>query len=214
VVVADEAITATLLRDGGLAVVGVTMVEEVEQVRPPLIAALERVLGETRPDLPFRSAASVRDTLGLAASRKVLSAYQLDGRLDKAALTDLAKRLGGGTRFAIFGRVEKTSEHYPAPPRRGEIDYGGSIGSRTTRRDARVRLTLYDLARARVAFEAVYASSSENSLPDSIASLPERRLTPPPGVDPGVPVNPQPGVPSLAEALIEGFRAFATDLPR
>jgi len=214
VLVADESLTAPVLREAGLAVIGVTMVEEVEQIRPPLIAALERVLGETRPDLPFRGAEAVRDTLGIPASREVLTAYQREGALGEGALADLAARLGGRTRFAIFGRVEKTSEHFPPPPRRGQIYYGGPIGSRTTSRDARVRLTLYDLARRRVVFEAVYASSSENSLPDSIARLPERRRTPPPGVDLGVAVDPRPGVPSLADALIEGFRAFAADLPR
>jgi hypothetical protein len=213
VLVADETLSALALRDGGLAVVGMTMVDEVEQIRPPLVAALEQTLGESRPDLPFRTAEAVRDSLGIPASRALLMAYQRKAKLDDATMVDLSARLPG-IRFAIVGRVEKTSEHLPPPPRSGEIAYGGPIGSRTTSRDARVRLALYDLTRRRVVLEAIYASSSENSLPDSIARLPERRRAPPPGVDPGVAVNPLPGVPSLANALIEGFRAFAYDLPR
>jgi hypothetical protein len=213
VLVRDETLTAAAIRDGGLAVVGVTMIQEVEQIRPPLIAALERVMEETRPDLPFQTADSVRATLGLPASRAVLASYQRTGALADPALRDLAADLGGGVRFAIFARIEKSNVHYPPPPREDAFGFSGPIGSQATSRDARVRLTLYDLSRREVAMEAVYASSSENALPDSIAKLPARTRGTLGDPGPATP-PPLPEVPSLADASVEAFRAFAYELPR
>src|SRR6266850_1527081 len=48
---ADTGFTAEALRAGGLVDLGVVQVNEIPQVRPPLIAALERVLTATRSDI-------------------------------------------------------------------------------------------------------------------------------------------------------------------
>lgn len=192
------------------------MVEEVEQVRPPLIAALEKVLRESRPDLPFRTAASVRDSLGAAEYRRILAAYQLDGKLSDADRGVLASRLRGSARFALLARVDKDDIRQP-PLRRSSSGQVGAasptFGAFTASRDTRIRVTLYDLASGKESWAAIYASSSDNVLPDSVPRLPSQLIVPPPGAEREVPVEPVPEVPSLAEAVVEGYRAFVADLP-
>jgi hypothetical protein len=192
-------------------------VDEVEQVRPPLVAALERAMAETRPDLPVRSARAVADSLGTPASRRILAAFQRQGTLDAATLAALAKDVSPFARFALFARVERSKLHLPPPPRPSDYDVGPPRYTGAIRRDARVRLTLYDLTRARVAWEAVYTSSSENALPDSLVRAP--RPSAPITLDGGSPrsavdLSMTPETPSLAEAATEAFRRFAGDLPR
>jgi len=220
VLTTDAGLTAEALRAEGLAIVGVTVVEEVEQVRPPLIAALEGVLRERRPDLPFRSADAVRDSLGLPAYRRILSVYQAAGKLSESGRLELAGRLRASARFALLARVDKNVVRLPSVRRQYDRRYGepydatsAKFGSRAASRDTRVRVTLYDLASGREAWAAVYASSSDNVLPDSIPRLPDRLTVPRPEQEGELPLEPVPEVPSLAQALIEGFRAFAADLP-
>ncbi|HEU4335367.1 MAG TPA: hypothetical protein VFT32_12805 [Candidatus Eisenbacteria bacterium] len=217
VLVADEELTAATLRDGGVALVGVTMVDEVEQIRPPLVAALERAMAETRPDLALRPAAAVTESLGTAESRRVLAGYQRAAAVDAPTLESLSGTLSATARYALFARVDKSTVHLPPAPRPSDYEYGPPRFTGSIRRDARVRLTLYDLARRRVAWEAVYSSSSENSLPDSLALM--RRGQPRatyeagrPGGSADLAVTPE--TPSLAEAAMEAFRRFAGDLPR
>src|SRR5262249_18059278 len=64
--------TAESLRSGGLAVLGVVQVDEVPQVRPPLIDALERVLGVTRHDLRIIPAAKTQAVMGDSTTRFLL----------------------------------------------------------------------------------------------------------------------------------------------
>jgi len=218
-IVMPAALSADTLRAEGLAVVGVTVVDEVEQVRPPLVAALESTLATSRVDLPFRRAASVRDSLGLAAYRRILLAYQSSGTLPPVDLAELSARLGPGVRFALVARVDKNSLHvYESLRHQQESAYGMS-GPMTTppkvTRDARVRVTLYDLADRRPAWEAVYASSSENAAPDSLVNPPRRVRFEAPGgsaVSRGA-IPDAPEAPTLATALMEAFRAIAADLP-
>lgn len=216
---APTELTAPGLRSDGLAVASVTVVDEVEQKRPPLVAALERALAADRPDLPFRHAESVKDALGLAAYRRILSAYQSSGRLTAAEQSDLRAALGTGTRYVVLARVEKdairesgrrprTSPYEQPPP--------AAMSFITISRDARVRVTLFDLLRSRVAFEASYASSSDNAPADSLPKPPRRpsaavgdaRVVDPPEGAPDL------SAPDLADALVEAFHAFAADLPR
>src|SRR5512143_3309724 len=78
----DPSFTAGALTHGGIAVVSIVKKEEVEQVRPPLIAALEAELARGRPDLRLIPADRVAAALGLPAYRHLLSAYQASGSLD------------------------------------------------------------------------------------------------------------------------------------
>jgi hypothetical protein len=213
-------LSADTLRAGGLAVLGVTVVDEVEQVRPPLVAALESTLVTSRPDLPFRRAGSVRDTLGLAAYRRILFAYQSSGALAPADLGELSARLGTGARFLLVARVEKSSVNVSGAPAKSDAQspYGISGSMRpppSVTRDARVRIALYDLADRNTAWEAVYSSSSEHAAPDSLVN-PRRRVrveAPGGSADSRELIPESPETPSLAEALMEAFRALAADLP-
>src|SRR5260221_12037945 len=64
--------TAEALRAGGLVDLGVVQVNEVPQVRPPLIAALERVLAATRHDIRLVPAAQAQATVDDSTSRLLL----------------------------------------------------------------------------------------------------------------------------------------------
>ncbi len=218
VLTADPGLTAEALRADTVAVVGVTVVNEVEQVRPPLVAALESILRNARPDVALRPADAVRDVVGLADYRSMPAAYQASGEWSERDATALAARLGSGVRFALLARVEKDAIHYSIPSRGAGSPYGAPASNvfspQRVRRDTSVRLTLYDLRRNRVAWNAVYASSSNNARPDSVAVA-----APPPPVVLGVPgrreqtIPEPPPPPPLAEAVVEGFRAFIADLP-
>lgn len=212
---AAPGLTQEALRDGGLAVVGVTMVDEVEQVRPPLIEALEKVLRQERPDLPFRTAASVRDSLGPAEYRRLLAAYQSEGKLTDADRGALAAKLRASARYAILARVEKDAVRLPPGGRSVFSDPGAANSTFATRaasRDARFRVTVYDLSTGSEVWAAVYASSTEHVVPDSIPPIPDKLIIRPPG-DRERPPDALPEAPSLASALVEGFRAFVADLP-
>lgn len=222
-------LSADTLRTDGVALVGVTVLDEVEQVRPPLVSTFEKVLAAIRPDMPIRPASSTRDALGLPAYRKLLFAYQETGRLEPEQQEALAKALGPRVRYAILARVEKNTVRFSGGgiPQQGTPTMGGAPTtpppSRASR-DARIRFTIYDLVETRGVFAATYASSSDNmaSMPmDRPEDRPEKKR---PSVDlnaPGAPVDSRetppgdagPESPPLSDALIEAYRAFAYDLP-
>src|SRR5262245_43039772 len=79
---ADPAFTGGALRDGGIAVLGVTKIEEVSQIRKPLTAALEGALQRERADVPLVTAARAESALGERPLRVLLNDYQEAGRLD------------------------------------------------------------------------------------------------------------------------------------
>jgi len=215
-------LSADTLRAGAVALVGMTVVDEVEQVRPPLVAALESTLVNSRPDLPLRRAAEIRASLGLPDYRRILLAYQSAGTLSLEELAELGSRFGSSARFALFGRVEKNSVNvsggrpHADPSMSGMTGMSGPIVTPPdVRRDARVRFTLFDLAERGLAWEGVYASSSKQEPPDTTVNPPRRARFEAEGQSARTP-EPMPDVPeapSLAEALGEAFRALAADLP-
>lgn len=193
-------------RSGGMAIGGVTMKDEVEQIRPPLIAALERTLTAERPDLPFRRADTVREALGVSAYRRLMMAYQTDGGLEDKELEEFKTALGPSTRFLILGRVEKsTTRESSRPVSRVSAEFPQPS---TWGRDARIRFTLYDLSTDRAAFEEMYASSSKNVPPDSAFFAKRAGRGEPREVASEV------RIPDLDVTLLEAFKAFAADLPR
>src|SRR5512139_1875500 len=72
---ADAAFTAPALTGGKLVVVGVVQKDEIAQVRPPLIARLEKVLATERPDIPVVRSAEVGTALGAEPWRRLLNGY-------------------------------------------------------------------------------------------------------------------------------------------
>lgn len=203
------------LRQGKLAVLGVVKYQEPDQVRPPLIAMLEKTWHEERADVPLVPAESVSRALGPERDRKLLLGYEYQGSLDPAALAELSDSLRGVARFLVVARVEKdrtrnstrgisTSDTTSA----AHVLYAMGV----TGRDARVAVQLYDLSRKALVVSATFTGSAESEHP-MVAPLGQ--------VGSGIVVAPQvppeeqgyPPAPELALALEEPFRNFARMLP-
>ncbi len=213
----DPGLRASDLHDGKIAVLGVVKYQEPDQIRPPLIAMLQRTLAEERRDIPLVPADSVRDALGAERYRKTLLEYEYQGSLDEAALRDLAGSLRG-VRFLVMARVDKDRTRYSTRGR-ADADTGSmrpDFAMGVTGRDARVTVHLYDLVRGTLVFAARYMGSSEESRPVRVPASGS-----PAGsgvrVDVGAATSPEnegyPGAPELALALEGPFRAFARALP-
>jgi hypothetical protein len=212
----DPSLTDRDLRQGKLAVLGVVKYQEPDQVRPPLIAMLEKTWREERADVPLVPAESVSRALGLERDRKLLLSYEYQGKLDPAALAEISDSLRGVARYLVVARVDKdrirnstrgvsSSDTTVVRP-----DY--AIG--VTGRDAGVAVQLYDLERRALVMSARFEGSTENERP-MLSPLRSRGND---GVTLEVKgVSPEemgyPGEPDLAPALEEPFRNFARMLP-
>jgi hypothetical protein len=215
----DPGLTAAALREGSVAVLGVVKPQEVDQVRPPLIAMLETGLSEERGDLPLLRADRVRELLGKEPHRRILLAYEFQGMLDSAAVRELADSLRGRARFAVVARVESDQLRYSSR----EISETDSAGvprvfvMAVTGRDARVSVQLYDLAKRALVLNAKYIGSSEAEIPIFTgaargARRPGMTVEVAPQVTPSSQGYPDP--PDLARSLEGPFRSFARDLPK
>jgi len=215
----DTTLTAEALREGGVAVLGVVKVEEIDTVRPPLIAKLEAVFAEERPDLPLIGIQRVRDALGKASYRRILLGYEYKGVIDTASLREIADSLRGLARYAVVARVEsdRLRRSTRDAPEADTSRIGRAFGILVTGRNARVAVRLYDLDQRTVRLDARYAGTAE-SLRAGIASgarPPEPRME----VNMGsVRILPQeegyPDPPALAEVVETPFRTFARSLPK
>ncbi len=202
-----------------MAVLGVVKPQEVDQVRPPLIAMLETALSDERSDVPLVRSDRVREAMGKAPYRRILLAYEFQGVIDSAALREIAESLRRLARFVMVARVESDRLRYSTRAR-DDADTAAvrpdSIMA-VTGRDARVSVQLYDLTKRALVLSGKYVGSSENKnlTPGSVARRGQR-----PGV--AVEVLPQvspvdqgyPEPPQLARALEEPFRSFARGLPK
>ena len=214
----DPAMSEADLRQGKLAVLGVVKFQEPDQVRPPLVAMLERTFREERRDVPLLPADSVQKALGPERYRRILLAYEYQGALDGGALGEISDSLRGMARFLLLARVEKdrtrnsTRSIAETDTGTGRPDFAMGI----TGRDARVAVHLYDLTRRTIVVSAVYEGSSESSKP-MVSPLRSGRGRSGVSLEVGQAVSPEdqgyPGAPELALALEEPFRAFARMLP-
>jgi hypothetical protein len=211
----DTSVAAADLRQGKIAVLGVVKFQEPDQIRPPLIAMLEKTFREERRDVPLIPADSVRQMLGAERDRRLLLGYEYQGTLDPGALAEISDSLHGAARFLLLARVDRdrtrnsTRGITNADTARGRVDYAMGI----TGRDARVTVHLYDLTRRTLVAGVQYEGSSENEKPMLSPVLPYGRS----GIEVGPSVPPEdrgyPGVPELAPALEGPFRTFARTLP-
>jgi hypothetical protein len=213
----DPSLTESTLRQGKLAVLGVVKYQEPDQVRPPLIAMLEKTWREERGDVSLVPAESVSRALGPERDRKLLLSYEYQGSLDPAALAELSDSLRGVARFLVVARVEKdrirnsTRGIDRSDSTAARIDYAMGI----TGRDARVAVQLYDLDRRALVMSARFEGSAENEKPmlSPLRSKGDRGVT----LEMRGAVSPDemgyPGEPELALALEEPFRNFARMLP-
>ncbi len=214
---AADGLTADMLRSEGVALVGVTVVDEVEQIRPPLVEAMERSLLYWRPDIAVTSAGRVRDQLGLPAYRRILTGFQQSGALTESDRDAFSSALQNVARYLILARVEMDAMKvhgqgtFRSSNKSGTF---GSIGVGVSSRNTKVRVILYDAAAGRTLRSAVYTSSSDFTPPAGMPAAHPRpdvilsqRREPEPHFDPA------PHLPTLVDALLEAFQAFAQDLP-
>lgn len=231
----DPGFSAESLQKGGLAVLGVVQVDEVAQARPPLIAALERVLTGARKDIPLVRADQVRAALPDSAMRLFLLGYQMRGDPDSLWLARAASAVRPLARYGILARVEGTSIRYGTrnvPPSIATGEGGQDL--RVTGRDARVQATVYDLATGAIVYRAKFIGASDEAPnlrpasadtlnPDSLPPMqptrgPSQRFMP--GTNypiPGPSDSPSdfgyPEAPSVARAAENAFLILARSLP-
>ncbi len=196
---------------------GVVKFQEPDQVRPPLIAMLERTFQDERRDVPLIPSDRVRQMLGAERDRRILLSYEYQGALDPAALAEISDSLRGAARYLLLARVEKdrtrNSTRGITSADTGTVrpDYAMGI----TGRDAQVAVHLYDLVSRDLVVSARYEGSSENAHPMLSPLRPGGRSGV--NVEVGPAVSPEdqgyPGPPELALALEEPFRTFARSLP-
>lgn len=159
---ADPHFTPAEVRAGGLAVLGVVQVDEIVQARPPLVAALERVLSGARGDIPLVPASRVHAALGDSATRLLLLGYQLRGDPDSVWLARAAETVRPMARYGVLARVEETRVRYgtreiPSSEATGE----GEDAVRVTGRDVRAEVSVYDLTTRALVYRAKFLGSSD-----------------------------------------------------
>lgn len=215
----DPSLTFGALREGTVAVLGVVKPQEVDQVRPPLLAMLETALGEERADIPILRSERVRDLLGKDPYRRILLAYEFQGVIDSGAVRELGDSLRGLARYALVARVESDQLRYSSRET-SETDSAGVprvFVMAVTGRDARISVQLYDLVKRSLVLNAKYIGSSENEIRIFTGVSRSGRG---PGVTVGVGPQVSPGAqgypdpPDLARSLEEPFRRFARELPK
>lgn len=218
---ADPSFTAEALRTGGLVHLGVVQVNEIVQVRAPLIEALERVLTATRSDIPLIPAARAQATFDDSTSRLLLLSYQMHGAPEAVWLARAADSLHGVARYGVLARVESDAIRYsirdgpPTDPIR-ESRTGRIL---VTGRDTRVSVSVYDLATRGLVFGGTYRASAESAAVDTLRG-PRVEVLPPAGnVSIGAAPRENPyergygDPPPLARAVEGAFLEFARSLP-
>ena len=216
----DSGFTADALRAGGLVDLGVVQVNEVPQVRPPLIEALERVLAATRSDIRVVPAARAEAAFDDSTSRLLLLGYQMHGTPDAVWFARAADSLHGIARYGVLARVESDVIRHSvrdAPPTDPTLQSrSGRI--LVTGRDTRVSVNVYDLKTRGLVFGGTYRASAESAMVDTLGIA--RVLEPSSGRS-SVVVAPQPPPgsegygepPPLARAAEGAFLEFARSLP-
>src|SRR5690349_5193909 len=164
-------LTAEALRSEKIAIVSVVQVDEIPDVRPPLIAALERVLRATRPDLTIVPAARVAPALDDSTERFLLLGYQMHGTVDPAWLERAKPAIRPMARYALLARVEAVKVRHSDRVDVAEQNAGQAIS--VTGRDVRVKVTLYDLESLALVFAGEYWGSREDVRGDMDPALPE-----------------------------------------
>lgn len=164
-------LTAEALRSEKVAIVGVVQVDEIADVRPPLIAALERVLHATRPDLTIVPAATVAPALDDSTERFLLLGYQMHGVADPAWLARAKTEIRPMARYALLARVEAVKVRHSDRVDVEEKTAGTPIS--VTGRDVRVKVSVYDLENLELVFAGEYWGSKEDARSDMDPTLPE-----------------------------------------
>jgi hypothetical protein len=180
--------TAEALRTGGLVDLGVVQVNEIVSVRPPLIAALEKVLTATRPDIPFTNAARAQAMMGDSTTRLLLLGYELHGIPEQSWLARAADSLHAIARFGVLARVESDGVSYSKREVPSTSTSGDPYDKVTvTEREAKVAVVVFDLKTLASVFSGVYVGTSEAAMPDT---MPRPTMTPNEMPPPNTQTNP------------------------
>jgi len=212
----DPSLNEIELRQGKIADMGVVKFQEPDQIRPPLIATLERTFREERPDLTIVPADSLQRILGGERYRKLLLGYEYQGTLDGPALSEIADSLRGAARFLLLARVvkDRTRSSARGMAQGDTVASSASYAMGVTGRDAQVVIHLYDLSRRSLALTARLDGSSENARPVLSPTRPGSGAPVQLGkVAPPDESGWYPAAPELAQAVEEPFRTFARTLP-
>lgn len=216
----DPGFTADALRAGGLVDLGVVQVNEIPQVRPPLVAALERVLTATRHDIRLVPAAQAQATFDDSTSRLLLLSYEMHGAPEAVWLARAADSLRGVARYGLLARVESDAIRNSvrdAPPNDPSLQsQSGRI--LVTGRDARVSVHIFDLPTRTLVFSGTYRAAAESAAVDSVRYnrwLERGREQAGLVVAPQTPASQQgyPQPPPLAQAVEAAFLEFSRSLP-
>jgi len=217
---ADPGFTVEDLRTGGLVDLGVVQVNEIAQVRVPLIEAFERVLAATRSDIRLVPAARAQATFDDSTSRLLFLSYQMHGAPDAVWLARAADSLRGVARYGVLARVESDvirRSARDAPPN------DPTLKSRTGRilvsgRDTQVSVHVYDMATRALVSGGTYRASAESASVDTTQFNVWQGRS---GEQAGIIVAPQTPAyelgygdpPPLARAVEGAFLEFARSLP-
>lgn len=211
---------------------GVVQVDEVKQVRGPLIAGLEAVLRATRADVPLVPASRVEAALPDSAYRLFLLGYQMRGDPDSIWLEAAAGAARPMARYGVLARVERDAVRYGTR----YVDQGVSGRSSgaeipVTGRDARIAVDVYDLTTRKLVFRGRFIGSSDeaqnlaprkNDDTDSLGAPHRPVLIPEPTRGPtgepqpilgGPQSTPYPDAPPVSKAAEAAFVSFARALP-
>lgn len=194
----DPGFTAETLRQGGLAVLGVVQVDEVAQVRGPLIAGLTQVLRATRRDVPLVEAARVEGAMPDSAYRLLLLGYQMRGEPDSLWLAVAANAARGMARYGVLARVESDAVRYgtryvsnDVPGRQSESQV------QVTGRDAKIAVDVYDLGTRLLVFRGRFIGASDAAPSFRPAAADSDSLELPLPTPEPRPVNPATGLPPI-----------------
>ncbi|HET9251130.1 MAG TPA: hypothetical protein VFP58_03350 [Candidatus Eisenbacteria bacterium] len=162
------------LRAGGVAVLGAVQVDEVDQVRPPLIAALDSVLAARWAGVPILRHARVRAALDDSTARLLLLGYQLHGRAEPLWLGRAADALADSARYGVLARV-RTKRVRTEDRETERVDRSSrGVEIRVTILESDVSLHLYDLATRGLVCSGEITGYAERGAPSDSLPMPER----------------------------------------
>jgi hypothetical protein len=162
------------LRSGGVAVLGAVQVNEVDQARPPLIAALDSVLGARWPAVPMFHYARVRSALDDSTARFLLLGYQLHGRPEPLWLGRASDSLRDFVRYGVLARVHRQRTRTEERDTDRTDASGRSVKERATILESDVSVHLYDLRTRGLLFSGEYQGVAESAGRSDSLPRPER----------------------------------------
>jgi hypothetical protein len=144
-------------------VLGAVQVDEVDQVRPPLIAALDSVLPARWEGVRILRYPRVRAALDDSTARLLLLGYQLQGRAEPLWLARAADALADSARYGVLARVLGQRVRTQERDAKRLDKSGREVKVRATIVESDVSLHLYDLATRGLVFTEMVTGFAERT---------------------------------------------------